>query len=105
MLDVTYKYTKLITYHFFVFVFGIFLAIAFAFVNGLMSFLHVWIYWPLAKVFLLWLYAIAPVISAPIKALFTPIVDMHARIFRQIKIQANLSGSLPHYYSNRRSNV
>ena len=99
VLGLTYKYVKLFTYHFFVFVFGFILAFLFAILNGVMSFIHVWIYGPTAKIALLWVYAVIPLAVAPLRAILRPLVDVHARIFRQIRV--NLSGS----YLNQSSNV
>ena len=105
VMGLTYKYTKLVTYHIFVLLLGFILAVVFALINAFVSFVHVWIFGPLAKVVLLWVYAIIPLAVAPLKAFFTPLVDVHARIFRQIRV--NLSGAAtPTYYPSReRSNV
>ena len=98
VLDYTYKYVKLFTYHFFVFVFGFILAILFAIINGIVSFVHVWIFGPSLKVTLLWVYAVAPLATAPLTAIYTPLVDATARIFRQIRVQ--VSGPVPRYASS-----
>ena len=100
-----YKYTKLITYHVFVILFGMVFAILFAFINGLISFIHVWIYGPALKITLLWVYAFTPLITVPLRAIFTPIVDVSARIFRQIRIQANLTGPFAENVAGQRRNV
>ena len=104
-MDYTYKYVKLFVYHFFVFVFGFILAIVFAIINGIVSFVHVWIYGPSLKVVLLWVYAVAPLATVPLRAIITPMVDVLARTFRQIRVQANLSGPLPAYLSRQSSSV
>lgn len=101
VLGIIYKYVKLFTYHFFVFIFGFFLAIIFALLNGVMSFIHVWIFGPTVKVTLLWVYAIIPLAVAPLRAFFEPLVDIHARIFRQIRV--HLSG--PMVTQNQRRSV
>ena len=89
-----YKYTKLFVYHFFVLVIGLFLAFIWAIINGIMAFIHVWIWGPVLKLSLLWIYAVMPLVTEPLRAMCTPLVDVQARIFRQIRVQANLSGPL-----------
>ena len=103
VLELTYKYTKLFTYHFFVFIFGFPFAISFALLNGFIYFIHVWIFGPLAKITLLWVYALIPVLVSPIAAYMRPLVDVHARVFRQIRI--HLSGPTLKYSTRERSNV
>ena len=105
MMDYTYKYVKSFVYHFFVFVFGIVFAILFAMLNGIMSFIHVWIFGPTLKLTLLWIYAVAPLATAPVRAIYVPLVDATARIFRQIRLQARLSGPIPEYIARERCTV
>ena len=89
-----YKYTKLFVYYFFVLVIGLFLVFIWAVMNGIVVFFHVWIWGPTLKFILLVTYAVMPLVTEPLRALFTPLVDVQARIFRQIRVQANLSGPL-----------
>jgi len=89
-----YKYTKLFVYHFFVLVIGLFLVFIWAVFNGIVVFFHVWIWGPILKFILLVTYAVMPLVTEPLRGLFTPLVDVQARIFRQIRVQANLSGPL-----------
>ena len=70
------------------------MAILWAILNGLFVFIHVWIYLPAMKITIFWVYAFAPLMAAPIQAIFTPLVDVSARIFRQIRIKATLNGPL-----------
>ena len=99
VMGLTYKYIKLVTYHLFVLFLGFIPVVLFALINGVVSFVHVWIFSPLAKVTLLWVYAIVPLAVAPLKAFFTPLVDVQARIFRQIRV--NLSGGATPTYTTR----
>ena len=89
-----YKYTKLFVYHFFVVVIGLVLAFIWAVINGIMAFIHVWMWGPTLKFILLCFFAVMPLVTEPLRALCTPLVDVQARIFRQIRVQANLSGPL-----------
>ena len=91
-LDYTYEYVKLVTYNIFVFVFGMLLVIFFGTINGMMAFCHVWVYGPIRKLGLIVIYSTAPLLTEPMRALLTPLYDIHARIFRQIRIQFNLTG-------------
>ena len=91
--EVLYKYTLIIVYHFFVFLFGVIFAFLFAIINAIMVFVHVWIYGPLLKLTLLWTYALAPLVVAPIRAMYQPLVDASARVFRQIRVDGKLNGS------------
>lgn len=91
--EVMYKYTLIIVYHFFVVLFGVVSAFLFAIINAVMAFIHVWIYGPLLKLSILWVYATAPLVVAPIRAMYRPLVDASARVFRQIRVDGNLHGS------------
>ena len=104
-MDVIYRYTKLIVYHLFVVLFGFIFIIFFAIINGITAFVHVWIYGPLAKFILLWMYAFMPLITEPLRAFLTPLVDVSARIFRKIRIQANVTGPFADALAARGSNV
>ena len=70
------------------------MAILWAILNGLFVFIHVWIYLPIMKITVFWVYAFAPLVAAPIQAVFTPLVDVSARIFRQIRVKATLNGNI-----------
>ena len=94
VLSVIYKYTKLVLYHIFVILIGIPLTIVWAISNGITVFVLVWVWGPLLRVTIVSVYAVAPLFTAPVRALFTPLVDMTARIFRQIHINSNVNGSL-----------
>jgi hypothetical protein len=105
-MDFTYKYVKLIVYHFLVFTLGIIFAILFAVLNAVLAFVHVWIYGPFLKIVLMWIYALAPFVTAPLRAIHLPLVDVSARFFRQFRLQAHISGPIPEYIiSKARSNV
>lgn len=104
-LEYAYRYIKLSVYHLFVFCFGTLFVIFFGIGNGIFTFLIVWITLPGVKVFMAMVYATTPIITGPFRAIFAPMVDVQARIFRQIKVQANLSGPLPEYLLRQRSNV
>ena len=94
VLGVVYKWIKLITYHLFVVLIGIPLMIIWAFVNGIMAFLYSWIWSPVLRLSIFWLAAILPLVTMPLVVIFKPLVDVSARIFRQIRIKANLNGQL-----------
>ena len=75
-------------------VIGLVLAFIWAVINGIMAFIHVWMWGPTLKFILLCFFAVMPLVTEPLRALCTPLVDVQARIFRQIRVQANLSGPL-----------
>lgn len=58
------------------------------------SFTMSWLWNPSLKVFLLVVNSTLPAITEPLKALFTPLVDVSARVFRQIRVKASLDGGL-----------
>ena len=103
LMGYTYTYVKLIIYNILVVTFGILFAVLYATLNGIMSFIYVWIYGPAIKIILLWVYAVEPLVTAPVRAIFVPLVDGTARIFRQIRIQVHLNG-IPEF-SRERSNA
>ena len=92
-LGITYKYTKLVIYHIFVILIGIPISLLWAIINGIMVFVLVWIYQPALRMVIMWIYAITPLATVPLQAIFTPLVDVGARIFRQIRIKVRLDGS------------
>jgi hypothetical protein len=87
-----YKYVKLIVYHFFVLFLGIPMALFWAIFNGFMVFLYVWLWQPILRLSTMWLYAVSPLASVPLQAFFAPLIDVSARIFRQIRVKATLDG-------------
>ena len=92
-LGLCYKYLKLITYHILVFFIGIPMARLWAFFNGSVRFFYVWIYQPCLRLYVMWSYAFTPLVTVPFQAMLTPLVDVYARIFRQIRVKATLDGS------------
>ena len=83
--------------------FGVIFAFLFAIINAIMAFIHVWIYGPLLKLTLLWVYATAPLVVAPIRAIYRPLVDASARVFRQIRVDGKLNGSYAERLAGSRS--
>ena len=93
IVGVIYKYVKLVVYHGFVIVVGIPMALMWAILNGFMVFCLVWLYQPLLRIMIMLIYALAPWATVPLQAFYTPLIDAHARIFRQIRVKATLDGS------------
>ena len=91
--EFVYKYTLMIVYHIFVLLFGILIAFIGGLINAMMVFIHVWLHGPLLKLYLLWTYAFAAYVVAPIRAMYQPLVDASARVFRQIRVDGKLNGS------------
>lgn len=87
-----YYWTKIISYNILALVLGLKLAFIAGLLSALTSFLYTWVWGPILKNFIFWVYAIAPVVSVPIQALYTPLVDASGRIFRQFRINASLNG-------------
>ena len=94
VLGLVYKYTKLAYYHFFVILFGIPITIVCAFINSLMAFVLVWLWGPVLRLTIILTYAVTPLATVPIQAILTPLVDVQARFFRQIRVHAVLGGSV-----------
>ena len=94
VLEFIYKWIKLITYHFFVFLIGIPLMIVWAFLNGIMAFIYSWIWSPVLRLSIFWLAAAMPLVTMPLVAIFKPLADVIGRMFRQIRIKADLNGQL-----------
>ena len=69
------------------------MAVIWAVLNSIMVFLLVWLYQPLLRMIIMLSYALSPLVSVPLQAIYTPLIDAHARIFRQIRIKAKLDGS------------
>ena len=93
MVGLIYKYTKLTIYHIFVILIGIPMAILWAIINGIVVFTIVWLWGPAIKLVVLAVYAAAPAFTSPIQAVLAPLADVIARIFRQIRVRANINGS------------
>jgi len=94
LIGYVFKYTKLVVYNIFVIAFGFLFAFLFAFLYGLTSFILSWIWSPSLRLTLLTVNAVLPVVTEPLRALFLPLVDVSARIFRQIRIKTTLDGGL-----------
>ena len=88
-----YTCTLIVVYHIFVFLLGIVMAFVGGIINAINVFCHVWVCGPALKLFILWTYTCASVIIAPIRAIYRPLVDASARVFRQIRIDGKWSGS------------
>ena len=89
-----FKYTKLFFYNFLVILFGFFLSFLWAIVLGITSFVLAWIWNPGLKALIIVVSTTLPAVTEPLKALFTPLVDVQARVFRQIRVQGWLNGGL-----------
>ena len=94
VLGIVYKYTKLVLYHIFVILIGVPLMFLWAIVNGIMAFILVWVWGPALRLLVVVVYSVAPAYVVPVQAIFSPIVDVFARIFRQCVIQAKMSGGM-----------
>lgn len=90
-----FEYTKLIIYNILVFVLGVPFAVFWGIIFSLVSFILTWIWNPVLKLSLLLIGVTMPSVTEPLKALFGPLVDVQARIFRQIHINWKPSGKLP----------
>ena len=85
-----YKVINLIVYNIFALLIGAPISIVWAILNALMMMLYVWIFQPIIKNCILCVYMWCPLCSICVTACCTPIIDMCARIFRQIRIKVNL---------------
>lgn len=94
VLEIVYKWIKLITYHVLAFAIGVPLMIVWAFLGGIFAFIYSWIWSPILRVLIFILAAVLPVATMPLVLLCRPLVDVSARMFRQIQIKANLNGQL-----------
>lgn len=61
---------------------------------GILSFVLVWIWTPTFRALMFTSGRLLPAATEPLKALLIPIVDVHARLFRQIRVKSWLNGSL-----------
>ena len=89
-----FKYTKLFIYNFLVILFGFLFSFIWAILMGTTSFLLSWIWSPVLKSSILLISAIAPIMTESLRAFLTPLVDVHARLFRQIRVKGWLNGGL-----------
>ena len=93
-ISFVFKYTKLVVYNIFVVIFGFLFAFFWAFIYGIIVFILSWIWSPALRLILLMINAILPLVTEPLRALFSPLVDVAARFFRQIRIKLSLDGGL-----------
>lgn len=91
LLGQMYGHIKCAIYHLFVFVFGFLMVLIWGVVNGIFTFIHVWVWGPALKLILLWVHAIVPLVIVPLRLIGTPLIDVSARIFRQIHVRANVT--------------
>ena len=89
-----FKYTKLVVYNFFVILLGIFLAFIWAIVYGIIMFYITYVWSPSLRLALILINTALPLATEPLRAFLTPLADVAARIFRQIRIKAQLNGGL-----------
>lgn len=92
IMGICYKYTKLVAYYIFVILVGFPMMFVWGCVNGSTVFCCVWFWGPILKLILLWVHSCAPAIVTPVQVVCTPIVDVFARILRQIRMQAIVIG-------------
>ena len=91
---VCYKYTKLFLYNVLVILFGIPLAVLWALIHGLVAFLFTWTVSPAIRLTVFTTNIVMPVVTEPLRVLLTPLVDASARFFSQIRIKADIDGSI-----------
>lgn len=89
-----FQYTKLFFYNLLVIFFGFLFSLLWGFIASILLFVITWIWNPVLKMNLLILGATVPIVTEPLKAFFTPLSDVSARIFRQIHVKANIDGKL-----------
>ncbi len=92
ILEIVYKWTKLITYHIFVIIIGIPLMIVWALVNGITAFTYSWIWSPAMRITIFWVAATLPLVTMPLVTIFRPLIDVAARCLSQIRIKTDLNG-------------
>ena len=108
VLSYAFKYTKLVVYNILVLFFGLPFAILWAFIYGIIVFVLSWIWSPVLRLTLLAFNAVVPLCTEPFQAMFSPLVDVSARFFRQIRIKLSLDGGLVlplHNVENRSHHV
>ncbi|KAL5476229.1 hypothetical protein EMCRGX_G026146 [Ephydatia muelleri] len=91
---ITYKYIKLAVYHLLVLVFGIPIAIIWALINAIIAFTCTWLWSPVLKIVVLLIYGISPLVTETVRAFMSPLVDMSARILRQIRLHVTTGDKL-----------
>ncbi|XP_019857380.1 PREDICTED: uncharacterized protein LOC109585694 [Amphimedon queenslandica] len=87
-----FHFTKAIVYNGLVLIFGIFITLVWAFLASILAFVTTWVWWPIMRSALFVSGATIPAVVEPMKAFLTPLADVHARIFRQIRINATFNG-------------
>ena len=93
VLEIIYRWIKLIVYHFFVFIIGIPLMLMWAFLNGIMAFIYSWMWSPVLRISIFWLAATLPLATMPLVTIFRPLIDVAARCLRQIRLKGALTGN------------
>lgn len=91
-LSTGYKYTKLVTYVIFLILLGVPLTFVWGCANGVAIFYYVWIWGPILKLSKLVIHGLAPLIVMPTQVCCTPVVDVFARTWRQLRLQAIILG-------------
>lgn len=91
-VGIGYKYTKLVVYYILVILVGVPMTFVWGFLTGSTVFCCVWLWGPALKIFTLCCHLGAPVIYIPFQVICAPIVDVAARIFRQVRMQAIILG-------------
>lgn len=89
-----YKYTKLCVYNFFVILLGILMAFIWAILYGFVMFYITYLWSPALRLALILVNTALPLVTEPLRALLSPLADVAARVFRQIRIKAKLNGGL-----------
>ena len=87
VLGMVYTYTKLVVYIIGTIVLGIPVMFISAVVNGLAVALLVWVWGPVLKLWMNFFHAFLPLLTGPCVILFTPLVDVLARLLRQCRVQ------------------
>lgn len=91
-LGISYKYSKLVAYYIFVILVGIPMTFVWGCMNGSAVFCCVWMWGPTLKLITLCIHSCAPVFVIPVQVICSPIVDVFARILRQVRMQAIIIG-------------
>ena len=87
-----YFYTQLVVYFITVIIIGIPMTIVWGCLSGTAMFGRIWIWVPILKLILFWMYSCSPIMTRPVQFLCVPLVDVCARRYRQIRIQTTLNG-------------
>lgn len=91
-LALCYKYTKLVVYIILLILVGVPMTFVWACVNGSAVFCCMWVWGPALKLVTLCVHSCAPAIVLPVQVICGPVVDVLARILRQIRMQAIILG-------------